>query len=199
MADATVSKTVGGQPPCRFESDLRHRRWPCPPALPGGVAVAQRTLDPLALVRIQARQPEQIEESRTPLEKSGQGCHNRLSGRLSYSPVAQLVEWAAVNRLVAGSSPARGARLVSESVPQIHIKKATLFRVDARTGLFLCCPGQGWPGCKSCLKSCLPFHSPLSALAIVASLFLFNVCSPSNSARAIMMVIDSFPWEEVVS
>ena len=24
--DATVSKTVGGQPPCRFESDLRHQR-----------------------------------------------------------------------------------------------------------------------------------------------------------------------------
>jgi len=89
--------------------------------------------------------------------------------------------------------------LVSESVPQIHTKKATLFRVDARTGLSLCCPGQGWPGSKPCLKSCLPFHSPLSALATVASLFLSNVCSPSNSARAIMMVIDSFPWEEVVS
>ena len=25
--DATVSKTVGGQPPCRFESGLRHQRW----------------------------------------------------------------------------------------------------------------------------------------------------------------------------
>ena len=25
MVDATVSKTVGGQPPCRFESDLRHQ------------------------------------------------------------------------------------------------------------------------------------------------------------------------------
>lgn len=28
--DAAVSKTVGGQPPCRFESDLRHqccRHW----------------------------------------------------------------------------------------------------------------------------------------------------------------------------
>ena len=24
MVDAAVSKTVGGQPPCRFESDLRH-------------------------------------------------------------------------------------------------------------------------------------------------------------------------------
>ena len=24
--DATVSKTVGGQPPCRFESDLRHQK-----------------------------------------------------------------------------------------------------------------------------------------------------------------------------
>ena len=26
MVDATVSKTVGGQPSCRFESDLRHQR-----------------------------------------------------------------------------------------------------------------------------------------------------------------------------
>ena len=26
MVDATVSKTVGGQLPCRFESDLRHQR-----------------------------------------------------------------------------------------------------------------------------------------------------------------------------
>ncbi len=25
MVDAAVSKTVGGQPPCRFESDLRHQ------------------------------------------------------------------------------------------------------------------------------------------------------------------------------
>jgi hypothetical protein len=24
--DATVSKTVGGRPPCRFESDLRHQQ-----------------------------------------------------------------------------------------------------------------------------------------------------------------------------
>jgi len=34
---------------------------------------------------------------------------------------------------------------VSESISQIHIKKVALFRVDARIGLFLCCPGQGWP------------------------------------------------------
>jgi len=33
---------------------------------------------------------------------------------------------------------------VSESISQIHIKKVALFRVDARIGLFLCCPGQGW-------------------------------------------------------
>ena len=26
MVDAAVSKTVGGQPPCRFESDLRHHK-----------------------------------------------------------------------------------------------------------------------------------------------------------------------------
>ena len=55
------------------------------------------------------------------------------------------MEHPAVNRRVAGSNPARGARLVSESVSQIHIKKIALFRVDARIGLFLCCPGQGWP------------------------------------------------------
>ena len=68
MVDAAVSKTVGGQPPCRFESDLRHHGfknlngspqkskvlWTL---LPGCVAVAQRTLDPLAQVRILARQP----------------------------------------------------------------------------------------------------------------------------------------------
>jgi hypothetical protein len=63
--DATVSKTVGGQPPCRFESDLRHhdlRREQL--SVPGCVAVAQRTLDPLAQVRILARQPTSISSTR---------------------------------------------------------------------------------------------------------------------------------------
>ena len=49
MADATVSKTVEGQPSCRFESDLRHH-------LPSSVVVAQGTLDPYAQVRPLARQ-----------------------------------------------------------------------------------------------------------------------------------------------
>ncbi len=52
MVDAAVSKTVGGQPPCRFESDLRHEL-----PVPDCVAVAQGTLDPLAQVRILVRQP----------------------------------------------------------------------------------------------------------------------------------------------
>ncbi len=51
QADAAVSKTVGGQPPCRFEPDLRQFR------VPSCVVVAQRTLDPFAQVRILARQP----------------------------------------------------------------------------------------------------------------------------------------------
>jgi hypothetical protein len=59
--DATVSKTVGGQPPCRFESDLRHHGLKYKRlSMPGCVAVAQRTLDPLAQVRILARQPTKI-------------------------------------------------------------------------------------------------------------------------------------------
>jgi hypothetical protein len=63
--DATVSKTVGGQPPCRFESDLRHHGLSCRRLLvPGCVAVAQRTLDPLAQVRILARQPTEIRDDR---------------------------------------------------------------------------------------------------------------------------------------
>jgi hypothetical protein len=53
MVDAAVSKTAGGQLPCRFESDLRH-------ALPDCVAVAQGTLDPLAQVRILVRQPDSL-------------------------------------------------------------------------------------------------------------------------------------------
>ena len=52
--------------------------------MPGCVAVARRTLNPLALVRIQARQLN--------------------------SPIAQSVERAAVNRKVVGSSPTRGAK-----------------------------------------------------------------------------------------
>jgi hypothetical protein len=39
-------------------------------------------------------------------------------------------------------------------------------------------------GSKSYPKICPPFQSPLSALAIVASLFLSEVCSLSNSAKA---------------
>tara|TARA_Y100001935_G_scaffold211876_1_gene182264 strand:+ start:206 stop:415 length:210 start_codon:yes stop_codon:yes gene_type:complete len=39
----------------------------------------------------------------------------KMSILMSYSPVAQLVEQAAVNRSVAGSSPARGAKLNSFS------------------------------------------------------------------------------------
>jgi hypothetical protein len=77
QADATVSKTVGQRCPCRFDPGLRHRppmqherRSPtgeaghsdfvvCPSycALRRGATVAQRTLDPLILVRIQAPQP----------------------------------------------------------------------------------------------------------------------------------------------
>ena len=34
QADATVSKTVGGQPPCRFDPDLRHFRRLSFPELP---------------------------------------------------------------------------------------------------------------------------------------------------------------------
>ena len=49
--------------------------------------VARGTLNPLALVRIQARQPDR-------------------------SPIAQSVEQAAVNREVVGSSPTRGANLL---------------------------------------------------------------------------------------
>ncbi len=58
MVDAAVSKTVGGQLPCRFESDLRHKNLiGCQSELlPSGVVVARGTLDPQSLVRIQARQ-----------------------------------------------------------------------------------------------------------------------------------------------
>ena len=54
--DATVSKTVEGQLSCRFESDLRHQIRPVS-RMPSGVVVAQGTLNPLAQVRILARQP----------------------------------------------------------------------------------------------------------------------------------------------
>ena len=48
------------------------------------------------------------------LEENPKKCQNQLSeleqSRLKYSfPGSSMVEWAAVNRLVAGSSPARGA------------------------------------------------------------------------------------------
>jgi hypothetical protein len=49
--DATVSKTVGGQLPCRFEPDLRQ----C--VMPSSVTVAQETLNLLVQVRTLARQP----------------------------------------------------------------------------------------------------------------------------------------------
>ncbi len=57
MVDAAVSKTVGGRPPCRFESDLRHQDKSQQNKMPSCVVVARGTLNPLALVRIQARQP----------------------------------------------------------------------------------------------------------------------------------------------
>ena len=63
MVDATVSKTVGGQLPCRFDPDLRHspseklNTWSVSlKMMPSCVVVAQGTLDPLAQVRVLARQ-----------------------------------------------------------------------------------------------------------------------------------------------
>ena len=61
QADATVSKTVEGKPSCRFDPDLRHGQ-----VLSSSAAVAQRTLDPLTLVRIQARQPVFVDSIVTP-------------------------------------------------------------------------------------------------------------------------------------
>ncbi len=67
--------------------------------MPSCVVVARGTLNPLALVRIQARQPD-------------------------HSRVAQLVERAAVNRLVVGSSPTSGANLIVDTLtPNIGRKE----------------------------------------------------------------------------
>lgn len=57
LVDATVSKTVEGRLSCRFEPDLRHHDKTKRNALPICVVVAQRTLNPLAQVRILDRQP----------------------------------------------------------------------------------------------------------------------------------------------
>ena len=53
QADAMVSKTIGGQPSCRFDPDLRQFKI----KLPSCVVVARRPLKPFAEVRILARQP----------------------------------------------------------------------------------------------------------------------------------------------
>ena len=69
--------------------------------MPSCVVVARGTLDPLALVRIQARQPDR-------------------------SPIAQSVEQAAVNREVVGSSPTRGASFLCQLSLTLQALFATL-------------------------------------------------------------------------
>ena len=80
--------------------------------MPSCVAVARGTLDPLALVRIQARQPP-------------------------HSRVAQLVERAAVNRLVVGSSPTSGANSFIENPLYLAVTAFGVFIVVKATGVFM--------------------------------------------------------------
>ena len=63
MVDATVSKTVGGQLPCRFESDLRHQRLKIQAGISAGLCSGStEDFGSLAQVRILARQPTKIRE-----------------------------------------------------------------------------------------------------------------------------------------
>lgn len=87
-----------------------------PPMRPRGGVVTQRTANPCIPVRFRARPPIFA----VPQQKLGEKKHfhsgNHLLLRQSYSLIAQLVEHSTVNRMVAGSSPARGAILKSRFV-----------------------------------------------------------------------------------
>ena len=73
QADAMVSKTIGGQPSCRFDPDLRQYGQTDEQfalRLPSCVVVAQRTLNPFAQVRALARQPNNPASKSTIMSSS---------------------------------------------------------------------------------------------------------------------------------
>jgi hypothetical protein len=84
--------------------------------MPSGVVVAHRTLDPMARVRVPARQPSLGPPVLLSLIILIEKALNDILKTTVAFRSSSAVERAAVNRLVVGSSPTCGARFISSDL-----------------------------------------------------------------------------------